>query len=232
MTEQGERTSAAWQDAAFASSWADRDRNRNLLGFPRALAAGLVADTDPQPQLVVDIGSGPGDFLAVFLEAFPSARGVWTDASDAMRELAQERLRPYGDRVIYRIVDMTQIGGQEDLTSADVVTTSRAAHHLDRDGLHAFYAEATRLLVPGGWLVNLDHTGSGDVWDARFRRVRKRLVGSSSKEPKLKPHRHEHPLTTVRDHLDGLSAAGLIEVEVAWKACHTCLFVGRRPERA
>ena len=56
------------------------------------MAAVIVAGDRPAPGLIVDVGSGPGDFLAVMLQQFPSARGIWTDASEAMLGLARDRL--------------------------------------------------------------------------------------------------------------------------------------------
>jgi predicted short-subunit dehydrogenase-like oxidoreductase (DUF2520 family) len=45
--------------------------------------------------------------------------------------------------------------------------------------------------------------------------------------PKSAPHHHNYPLTSVRDHLDALAAAGLDDVEVVWRAFVTCLFAAR-----
>jgi trans-aconitate methyltransferase len=41
---------------------------------------------------VVDVASGAGAFLSVLLDAFPEARGVWTDASPAMLDRARVAL--------------------------------------------------------------------------------------------------------------------------------------------
>ncbi|MFB9832605.1 class I SAM-dependent methyltransferase [Actinoallomurus acaciae] len=224
-TEQGRRAAAPWQNPEFAGAWAAGDPLGDLLALPRRLAAALVALDRPRSRLIVDIGSGPGAFLAVFLEEFAEARGVWSDASEAMLSRARESLAPYGDRVDYRIVDMTDLSGGAIPENADVIVTSRAAHHLDRAGLAAFYTEAAGHLAPGGWLVDLDHTGPSDVWDQRFRTVRKRFTRPRRKGAE---HRHDHPLTSVQDHLDGFAAAGITDVEIAWKAFFTCLFIGRK----
>ena len=64
---------------------------RDLLAFPRQMAAVIIAGDNPEPGTIVDVGAGPGDFLAVMLEQFPLARGIWTDASEAMLDLAHER---------------------------------------------------------------------------------------------------------------------------------------------
>lgn len=235
MTTQGEQAAAAWQDDGFARSWAERDSFRDLLDFPRRMAATIVAGDNPAPATIVDVGAGPGAVLSVFLERFPHASGVWTDASQAMLDLARDRLAPFGDRVAYRIADMTDLGGADLPASVDVITTSRAAHHLDRDGLISFYADAARRLKPGGWLVNLDHIGPAsqagppaaagydDVWDQRLRAARKQF-GVAPDGPR---HHHNYPLTSLSDHLDAFAAAGITDVEVPWRAFYTCLFMGR-----
>jgi trans-aconitate methyltransferase len=224
MTTQGERAAADWKDRDFAQSWARDDSMRNLLDFPRRMATVIVSGDTPEPACIVDIASGPGDVLAAFLGEFPAARGIWTDASEVMLDLARERLAPFGDRVEYHIADMTAITADVVPTGADVITTSRAAHHLDRAGLADFYTRAAAQLAPGGWLVNLDHIGPDDVWDKRLRAARKRLVTA----PDGPKHHHNYPLPSVRDHLDGYAAAGITDVEVAWRAFYTCLFMGRR----
>lgn len=222
MTEQGLRAAEPWQDAAFASGWARTDANAGILAFPRAIAAALVAQERPRTARIVDIGSGPGDFLAAFLDEFPDAVGIWTDASEAMLDLARENLARFGERVDFRLVDMTDLAAGDLPGDVDVVLTSRAAHHLDRSGLFAFYAEAARLLAPGGWLLNLDHVGpASDEWDRRLRSVRKRFQAPT---PKQLRHHHNYPLTSVRDHMDAFAAAGLTDVEVVWRSFVTCLF--------
>ncbi|HEX3750982.1 MAG TPA: class I SAM-dependent methyltransferase [Streptosporangiaceae bacterium] len=233
-TAQGQQAAAMWQDDGYARDWARQDSYKNLLAFPREMAAVIVGEDNPTPGTIVDIGSGPGDFLAAFLEHFPSARGVWTDASEVMLDLARERLAPFGDRVEFRLVDMTALPA--DLAGAaapgepgraDVITTSRAAHHLDRAGLSRFYADAADRLSPGGWLINLDHIGPSAVWDQRLRAARKQF-GVVSEGAK---HHHNYPLTSVEDHLQAFGRAGFTDVEVAWRAFFTCLFMGRKTGR-
>lgn len=237
MTVQGEQAAAAWRDETFARSWADSDSFRDLLELPRRMAAAIIAGDRPAPATIIDIAAGPGAVLAVFLEQFPDAKGIWTDASRAMLDLAHDRLAPFGDRVQYYLADMTDLSGAGLPEQADVITTSRAAHHLDREGLVRFYTDAAARLKPGGWLVNLDHIGPAsqagppatagfdDVWDQRLRAARKEFGASDG--PKLK-HHHNYPLTSVQDHLDAFEAAGISDVEVPWRAFFTCLFLGRK----
>jgi SAM-dependent methyltransferase len=238
MTAQGEEAAAAWRVPDYARTWAERDSLRDLLDFPRHLAAAIVAEDNPAPGVILDVGAGPGAVTEVFLEEFPDARGIWTDASDAMLEMARERLAPFGNRVEYHIVDMTALKDAPLPPAVDVITTSRAAHHLDRDGLFAFYASAADRLAPGGWFVNLDHIGPAskdgpageagydEVWDARLRRVRNRF-GVTADGPK---HHHNYPLTSFADHFAALDAAGITDAELAWRSFYTCLFMGRKSD--
>lgn len=226
MSEQGIAAARPWQDADFARQWAAADAGSDLLALPREIAAAIVAhDRRHDVGLVVDIGSGPGAFLAAMLSEFPTARGLWTDTSEAMRALAEERLARFAGRVDYALVDMTALGDAIP-EGADVITTSRASHHLDRGHLESFYRDACARLVPGGWLVNLDHIHpAGDAWDARLRAVRRRFRTSGQDTA---PHHHNYPLTTIADHLQAFTAAGIDDVEIVWRAFITCLFMGRR----
>lgn len=211
-----------WHDPDFARRWASNDALADLLALPRSIAAATVALTASDVRLVVDIASGPGDFLAVMLEKFPNARGLWTDVSGTMRELAQERLARHADRIDFVLMDMTDLRALPRHT--DVITTSRASHHLDRGGLFAFYEQAAAHLASGGWLINLDHVGSHDAWDARMRAVRDLFCPRPRERT---GHRHEHPLPTVDDHLGAFAAARFADTEMIWRAFSTCLFMGR-----
>jgi SAM-dependent methyltransferase len=228
MPEHSRAAAGVWSDPAFAEAWlrADPTGAGDLLALPRRIAAALIAYELPHPRLVVDVASGAGAFLSVLLDAFPEARGVWTDASPAMLDKARAALERFGDRVEFLLGNMAELRTAGVPADADVLTTSRASHHLDRAELHGFYREAAGLLRPGGWLVNLDHIGPDEaVWDRRYRAVREQFTGPVQART---AHHHRYPLPSVRDHLDGYRAAGIRDADVAWKAFFSCLFVGRR----
>ncbi|GHH83782.1 hypothetical protein GCM10018793_46710 [Streptomyces sulfonofaciens] len=227
MPEQSSSAAAVWSDPEFARAWlgADPQGAGDLLELPRRIAAGLVAEETPAPGLVVDVAGGAGKFLSVLLDAFPGARGVWLDVSATMLDRARSDLARFGDRVDFLMGDMTALRAAGVPGGADVLLSSRASHHLGRAELHGFYREAAGLLAPGGWLVNLDHIAPDDaLWDRRYRSVRTRFTPP---RPAATAHHHDGPLPTVRDHLDGYRAAGVNEVDIAWKAFYTCLFAGR-----
>ncbi|HKN96261.1 MAG TPA: class I SAM-dependent methyltransferase [Pseudonocardiaceae bacterium] len=224
MTTSGQQAARTWSDPEFAKSWIAGDNQGDLLDMPRRVSAALVAQDRPGTRLVVDVASGPGAFLEVYLDEFPEAHGVWSDASPTMMAEAEQRLARFGDRVEFVIADMTDTGWLP--AGVDVITTSRASHHLDRDSLHGYYREAATHLAPGGWLVNLDHIGPGEPWNERLRSARKRFVPPRSGRSS---HRHDYPLCSLDDHLSGFAAAGVPDVEVAWRAFVTVLLTGRKP---
>lgn len=226
MTVSPEASTAIWQDPDYARLWMSRDGAESTLALPRQMAAALVASDRPQTALVLDIASGPGAFLSYFLDAFPAARGVWSDASPTMMETARERLARFGDRVDYVLADMNHLADADLPAGVDVVTTSRASHHLDAEALTAFYRAAASRVDPGGWLINLDHVFPGEPWNTRLRQVRKQLWSKASQDGGPK-HYHNYPLPSIDDHRRGFEAAGITDLDIPWRAFYSCLMAGR-----
>ncbi|MBB5788246.1 class I SAM-dependent methyltransferase [Jiangella mangrovi] len=219
-----DRVIASWSESGYAAQWQQADGMSAMLRLPWAIATTLVGQ-EREPKLVVDVGSGPGTFLAALLEAYPEARGVWIDASPDMKERAAETLAPYAGRVEYVVGDAAELSTMEPARNADVVLNSRVAHHFDRPGLEAFYRDAAGLLVPGGWLVTLDHILPPGDWDRRYRDVLPIFAGPNAGKPS---HPHYFPFPSMTDHLDALAGAGLTDADLAWRAFYTCLYVARK----
>jgi SAM-dependent methyltransferase len=219
----------SWRSWSYAAEWASDDVLAGLLELPRRISTALVADAGLEVRRAVDLGSGQGTYLEHFLEAFPAARGTWVDANEAMRELAGERLARFGDRVEYVLGDVERVGELR-LVPADVITTSRVLHHFSAESLRRLYRSAHDLLVPGGFLFNLDHVGAPGAWDGRYRRIRDRFTGPRKRE--LKPHRHDYPLASADTHLELIRGAGFEEPDVAWRTFYTVLLVARRAPSA
>ena len=215
----------SWESPEYAAQWAGEDVIADMLDLPRRISVALVADSGVDVTHVVDVGSGPGAYLELFLRAFPDARGTWIDVSDAMRELAQERLGAFGDRVTYVVGDAERLHESE-LAPADVVISSRALHHFSPESLQRIYRNVHELLRPGGFIFNLDHVGAPGEWDRRYRRIRDQFTGPRKRE--LKPHRHDYPLPSADDHLRWIAAAGFETPDVAWRTFYTVLLVARR----
>ena len=221
MAEQIE----SWQSEAYAVAWAADDVLAPLLELPRRISTSLVAESGIAVERVVDLGAGQGTYLEAFLRAFPGARGIWIDANEAMRDLARERLTEVGDRVAYVLADVERLGELE-LEPADVIVTSRVLHHFSPESLQRVYRAACELLVPGGFLFNLDHVGAPGEWDERYRRIREQFTGARRRE--LKPHRHDYPLAGPDEHLAWITGAGFETPDIAWRTFYTVLLVARR----
>ena len=219
-----EQATAPWQAKGYAREWAAVDGLSALLELPWRLTTALVG-LDRAPRVIVDLGSGPGTYLAEMLSRYPSARGIWLDASAEMRDEAQARLAEYGERVTYILGDIAGLGDVGLPADVDVITNSRVAHHFDLAGLTRFYRAGFAALAPGGWMATLDHIRPTDEWNARLRAVLPIFAGRNAGKP---THPHFFPFPTVGDHLDGLTQAVFSQVEMPWRAFYTCLFMGQK----
>jgi SAM-dependent methyltransferase len=218
-------TTATWSEDAYVASWAAADGLSELLELPWKMAS-LLVGLEESPKLIIDIGSGPGTFLKRLMDVYPSARGVWVDASPAMEVQAREVLAPYAERVSYVVGDMTELGRMHLPHSVDVITNSRVAHHLSQPELQAFYAECYNLIAPGGWVVTLDHIRPDPRWDDRLRTLLPVFAGPNAGKP---THPHLHPYPTVADHVAAMEQAGFKDIDMPWRGFYTCLFMGSRP---
>jgi SAM-dependent methyltransferase len=220
-----EEVIGSWSSADYVRDWDNADGLADMLELPWAIASALVG-RERAPRLVIDVGSGPGRFLSTVLSAYPDARGVWIDSSQAMRDRARENMVHLGDRVQYYVEDAACLLDVEAARGADVVLNSRVAHHFDRRGLESFYWSAAAVLQPHGWLVTLDHIRPPGDWDRRYRDILPSFAGPHAGQP---THPHKYPFPTMDTHLRAMSAVGLTDNDVAWRTFYTCLMLGRRP---
>jgi SAM-dependent methyltransferase len=109
-------------------------------GYPDALFDWL-ADQTPAHDLAWDVGCGSGQAAVPLAARF--GRVIATDLSAA--QIAQATPHP---RVEYRVAPCNSSGLPD--SSCDLVTVAQAIHWFDFD---AFYAEAQRILKPGGLIA-------------------------------------------------------------------------------
>lgn len=216
----------SWESPEYAARWANDDVVADMLDLPRRMSVALVADSGVEVEHVVDVGSGPGAYLQRFLRAFPHARGTWIDVSDAMRELAQEQLGEFGDRVDYVVGDAERLG-ELAVRPAQVVLSSRVLHHFSPESLARVYRAAFELVTPGGWVLNLDHVGAPGEWEQAYRRIRSQFTGK--RRESLAPHRHDYPLAPADAHRGWIEAAGFGPADTPWRMFYSALIVARRP---
>jgi SAM-dependent methyltransferase len=115
-----------------------------------------IAASTQNPRLVVDLGAGSGILLQRICSTFPEARVVWVDRSPAMRKVAEERLRPWQDRVDY-IEDGLEEAWEEKLAiTPNAIVSMSAIHHLDDEQKETLYQKCFTILNRGGCLWNGD----------------------------------------------------------------------------
>jgi SAM-dependent methyltransferase len=216
----------SWHSPEYVQEWSGDDVLADVLALPRRISAALVADAAVDVRRVVDLGSGTGSYIAVFLRSFAAARGTWVDSSEPMERLARTELRPFADRVDYVRGDAEHVERLA-LPRADVVVTSRMAHHFSPQSLERLYRAVFDLLEPGGFFFNLDHFGAPPGWEQRYRRIRGQFTGPRRRP--LRPHRHDFALTEPQQHLVWLEAAGFEPGDVPWRMFYSALVAARRP---
>jgi trans-aconitate methyltransferase len=246
-----------------ARRWVDRwDRQQETYMADReerfAVIADVVQETADRPDpLLIDLGCGPGSLSARLLDRLPGATVIGIDGDPLLLGLARD---VYGARPGMRLLDLDlRTDGWPDALElhrpVDAVVSTTALHWLTRDELGRTYAEAGKLLRPGGVLVNGDH-----LFDELRRPTMRRLthavrdrraerVGASGEdwaewwdaiatEPELADllaertaRNYEHtsdPGVSIDDHFHLLRAAGFVETGTVWQSGDDRVLVGVR----
>jgi hypothetical protein len=197
---------------------------------PRSIAAAIVAADFPAPRLVVQVGAFQGEFLEVFLDKLPTARGQWTEAITSEHNLpaAKERLGRFGNRVSFAFGC-----ARRDLSAGcalpedtDVVLIEWLSIQQDLNGMYKVYRAGAQQLPPGGWLVNLDHVRfGGSGWDPLVHTAVKDFRHPEIEGPPI--HYPQFQVPTVEEQLAAMRSAGF-DAQVVWQSFNTVLFMGRK----
>lgn len=113
------------------------------------------------PSRIVDLGCGFGKSTWPFKRAYPGADVIGVDLAAPCLRLAHAKAEALGLAVQFRQADATTDTGIE-AGSVDFVTATMLIHELPQPQLRGFFAEAARLLRPGGRLAVLDFQFTGD----------------------------------------------------------------------
>jgi cyclopropane fatty-acyl-phospholipid synthase-like methyltransferase len=180
-------------------------------GSGGAAAAGVYAGSLREAglrsgEVVVDIGTGRGELLAVAVES-GAVRAVGVEYSPAAVRLASETIQVHGvgDRAEVHLADARRVPLDDDV--ADLVTMLDVVEHLAPDELHRTLGEALRLLRPGGRI--LVHTfPSRTIYNVTYRlqrgmhsRRRRSWPAQPRREYELLMHINEQTVTSVRRSL-------------------------------
>jgi ubiquinone/menaquinone biosynthesis C-methylase UbiE len=147
--------------------------------FHRLFAATALPDRDY--RCIVDLGCGFGKSTAPLKQKHPHADVIGIDLSAPCLRLAVRRANERGLRIHYRQANAIATGLERG--SADFVTSTMLLHELPLDVLPGLFAEAARLLMPGGTLRFLDFHYTGD----EFRDLAMTEHGTRNNEPYLAP---------------------------------------------
>ena len=105
----------------------------------------------------LDLGVGTGYFTDRFLEVFPGGTVLAIDGAAATIELAKARLGARAHRVEFEVGDCRDVNALASRGAPfDVVLTSFALHHLNREDKSRVIRQSVAMLRPGGWFVNAD----------------------------------------------------------------------------
>lgn len=196
--------------------WTDPDRVAEYLSreIPhRRLAETMLLQALPDKVgRILDLGTGDGRLIALLREAHPEAEAIGLDSSEPM--LSQARQRFTADpSVDLRLHDLREPLPQ--LEPFDAIVSGLAIHHLEDDRKRDFFAEAHRLLAPGGVFANLDFV------EAATPALHERFRGEIGR-PEDDPADRLAPLC---DQLDWLRGAGFADVDCHFKWLQLTLIV-------
>ncbi|MFC9979263.1 class I SAM-dependent methyltransferase [Gordonia sp. NPDC127522] len=144
----------------LALEWFDRwERQQERYAVGRTdrfeVICDVLATGSSPPQVVVDLGCGPGSLAAVVSHAFPECSAIAVDVDPFLLEIGAT-VHPH---IEFRQADLGDPGWTRDLCDRPVsaVVTSTALHYPPAPVLAGIYRECSHLLRPGGMLVNADH---------------------------------------------------------------------------
>src|SRR5579864_4687771 len=98
MQQPVQRRGHNWSVAEDVRDYVERVDRADRRAEGLRLLPRLVQRQPDEPLRVLDIGTGQGLLAALLLDAFPTASAIGLDASEPMREVANQRMAAYGNR--------------------------------------------------------------------------------------------------------------------------------------
>jgi SAM-dependent methyltransferase len=109
---------------------------------------------DFTPARILDCGCTVGHNTAAWASTFPEAEVHGVDVSASALRYAHGRAQSLGLPVHYHQMDATDLKFED--ASFDVIFTSMFLHELSVKDIKRFFAQAHRVLRPGGMLINME----------------------------------------------------------------------------
>jgi SAM-dependent methyltransferase len=132
-------------------------------------------------EVVVDIGTGRGELLAVAVEK-GARRAIGVEYSPAAVALAEQTLDVHGVRERAEVMLADARSVPVETGTADLVTLADVVEHLAHDELKASLREALRILKPGGRLF-IHTMPSRTLYEVTYKWQRRLVPGRARRWP-------------------------------------------------
>ena len=109
---------------------------------------------DFKPRDILDVGCTIGHNTCAWKQTFPEARVVGTDVAPASLRYAHARAQAQGVAVDFEQANATDLPYEDN--SFDVVFSSMFLHELSLKDIRKVFAEAHRVLRPGGLMLHME----------------------------------------------------------------------------
>ncbi|NDW11691.1 bifunctional demethylmenaquinone methyltransferase/2-methoxy-6-polyprenyl-1,4-benzoquinol methylase UbiE [Bacteroides sp. 214] len=155
--DNGKKTEQVAQMFDNIASVYDRLNHTLSLGIDRSWRRHAIAFLKPfQPQRILDIATGTGDFAILACRKLNPVEVIGTDISDGMMQVGKEKVEKEGlsGRVSFAHEDSTALSFNDE--SFDAVTVAFGIRNFDK--LDKGLSEMYRVLKRGGHLVILELT--------------------------------------------------------------------------
>lgn len=157
------------QDKNDARAWAEKAmvlRPYRTRFFE--IITGKIVATDMSSPRVLELGSGPGFLIEHVLKSGKKMSYEALDFSEAMHNLARERLGSMADGIKFHLADFKKNNWQAGMGKFDFVLTMQAVHELrHKEYAPALFTAVRELLTGGGVFLYCDHhCGAGGIDNA------------------------------------------------------------------
>ena len=107
---------------------------------------------------ILELGSGPGFLAAHVLQQCSDVNYTLFDFSAAMHQIAEDRLKVFGQQTHYLVGDFKQPNWQQNLLRYDLIIIHQALHELrHKNYATEFHRTIKSLLTPTGCYIVCDH---------------------------------------------------------------------------
>jgi len=238
--EKFEQTS--WADPAYAREYLDNAEHyiperEQLFGILSSFYRWLAAERGG--LRICDLGCGDGVLSRKLLEQNPALEITLVDGSAEMLAAAQKRFRGQAGLSFLQKSFQDLLKDASELGQFDLVVSSFAIHHLDREQRRALFATVLNHLRPGGCLLNMDvallqhpeftdwHYALWQEWiDLRSQRLG--LNDAFKKVPQQARENPDNKYSPLSEQLEDLSWAGFKAVECHYKNGLFAIYTGQK----